>query len=98
MTNHTDILLDENYNLLAKNGDLVTGDMLIQQQALLLSTGEGEWKQSPVVGVSLNSFLLDESELEAFRRIRIQFKSDGVLITKLKKQSDGNLLIEAQHA
>lgn len=98
MNDFKDILLDDDYNLLARDGDLVAGDSLIQQQALLLATGEGEWKQSPVVGVGLELFLLDESELEAFRKIRQQFKSDGLLVTRLKKQTDGNLIIEAQHA
>jgi hypothetical protein len=98
MTNHNDILLDSDYDLLESEGDFVTGDALIQQQALLLATGEGEWKQSPVVGVGLDMFLLDESELEAMRKIRQQFKSDGLLISQLKKTTDGNLTIEAQHA
>lgn len=98
MTNNNDILLDENYNLLERDGDFVTGDSLIQRQALLLAAGEGEWKQSPVTGVGIEMFLLDESELEAFRKIRQQFKSDGLLVTKLKKTADGNLTIQAQHA
>jgi hypothetical protein len=98
MTNHNDILLDGNYDLLASGGDLVTGDVLYQQQALLLATGESEWKQSPVVGVGMDSYILDESELEVMRKTRQQYKSDGLLITTLKKTTNGNLTIQAQHA
>lgn len=98
MTNHNDILLDSDYDLLDSEGDFVTGDAIIQKQALLLATGEGEWKQAPVTGVGLDAYLLDESELDAMRKIRQQLKSDGLLITKLKKTADGNLTIEAQHA
>ncbi|MFZ4548392.1 MAG: hypothetical protein ACOYN4_13185 [Bacteroidales bacterium] len=98
MNTQNDILLTDAYDLLAQDGDLVTGDCLIQQQALLLAAGEGEWKQSPVVGVGLDAYLLDESEAAAFRKIRGQFKSDGLLISVLKKQTDGNLIIQSQHA
>ena len=98
MTNHNDILLDDNYDLLERNGDFVTGDVLVQQSALLLGTGEGEWKQSPVTGVGMDSFILDESELEANRKIRQQFKSDNLLIGNMKKTTDGNLQIQPQHA
>jgi hypothetical protein len=98
MTNHNDILLDENYDLLERDGDLVTGDVLYQQQALLLATIESEWKQSPVTGVGLDTYLLDESELEVKRKIRQQYKSDGLLVTSLNKTPDGKLTIGAQHA
>jgi len=98
MNTQNDILLSDSYDLLAQDGDLVAGNCLIQQQAMLLAAGEGEWKQSPVVGVGLDAYLLDESEAAAFRKIRGQFKSDGLLITILKKQTDGNLLIQSQHA
>lgn len=98
MNTQNDILLSDSYDLLAQDGDLVAGNCLIQQQAMLLAAGEGEWKQSPVAGVGLDAYLLDESEAAAFRKIRGQFKSDGLLITILKKQTDGNLLIQSQHA
>ena len=98
MNTTNDILLDADFDLMEKDGDLVSGDCLIQQQALLLGSGEGEWKQSPVVGVGLDAYLLDESELEAFKKIRGQFNSDGLLLTTLKKQTDGNLIIQSQHA
>lgn len=97
MKEHNDILLTSDFDLDVKDGDFATGDCLIQQQALLLATGEGEWKQSPVVGVALEAALLDESELELFRKIRQQFRSDGLSIIKLKKQ-ETNLIIQSQHA
>jgi hypothetical protein len=98
MMNNNDILLNGDYDLLYKDGDFVTGDALIQQQALLLSTGEGEWKQSPVTGVGMPGYLNDESEAELFRKVRLQFRNDNLSVTTLKKQTDGTLLIKAQHA
>ncbi|MEI6061944.1 MAG: hypothetical protein WCR72_14675 [Bacteroidota bacterium] len=98
MNIHNDILLDDNYDLLVRDGDLVTDDVLIQQQALLLATGESEWKQSPIVGVGMDYFILDESEREALRKIRQQFQSDGLQVLTLKKATGGNLTIQSQHA
>ena len=98
MNTHNDILLDDTYDLLAQDGDLLAGDCLLQQQAVLLASGEGEWKQSPVAGIGLDAYLLDENELGAFRKIRSQFTSDGLRLTTLKKQTDGNLIIQSQHA
>lgn len=98
MTNYNDILLGSDYDLLVKDGDFVTGDVLTQQQALLLATGEGEWKQSAVTGVGMQTYLNDESEAELFRKVRIQFRNDNLSVTRLRKQTDGTLIIQAQHA
>lgn len=97
MKEHNDILLTPDFDLAAKDGDFATGDVLTQQQALLLATGEGEWKQSQVTGVGLDAHLLDESALELFRKTRQQFKNDGLTVTRMQKE-ETNLIINSQHA
>lgn len=97
MNDHNDILLTSEFDLAVDNGDFAVGGCLYQQQALLLATGEGEWKQNPVTGVGLQTYLLDESETELFRKVRMQLRSDGLQVIKLKKQGD-QLKIQSQHA
>lgn len=97
MREHNDILLSPDFDLLDYDGDLVTGDCLIQQQAVLLTVGEGEIKQSPVTGVYAESFLNDEDEKDFFRKTRSQFRADSLLITGITK-NEGKILISASHA
>ena len=56
---------------------LVVGDILHQNQALILSLRKGELKENPSVGVGLADMLL-EHDLNAVRReIREQLEMDG---------------------
>ena len=96
MKEHNDILLTDSFDLMASAGDLVTGDCLIQQQALLLTIGEGEIKQSPTTGVGMYTFLNDEDEQALMRKIRSQFRLDSLTVTRLTKAS--KLEISASHA
>ncbi|MGI6341373.1 MAG: hypothetical protein ACOXZ9_10710 [Bacteroidales bacterium] len=83
MKERNDILLNDEYDLDVSNGDFICGDALNQRQALLLGTAEGEWKQSPIAGVGLWNYLLDEDYAEVLKKIREQFKADGFVVSSL---------------
>ncbi len=96
MKEHNDILLTDDFDLMHSGGDLVTGDCLVQQQALLLTAGEGEIKQSPTTGVGMYTFLNDEDEQALFAKIRSQFRLDGLTVTRLTKAA--KIEITSSHA
>ncbi len=92
MTVVTDILYDQlSGDIACKNGDFVIGDSTLQHQADLLEAAEGEYKQSPTVGVGLQGFLNDEDPSEMVRKIRIQFVGDGLNISQLKMTDPMNI-------
>jgi len=97
MTEVIDILFDtENGDLACKDGDFVLGDSTLQHQGDLLDAGEGEYKQSPTVGVALRDFLNDEDPTEMLRKIRMQFTRDGLNISELS--SGSQLKIRARYS
>lgn len=89
-------MLSDDFDLLAKDGDLVTGDCLVQQQAILLTVGEGEIKQYPTTGVGIGNYLNDENEAALFARIRNQFRLDSLNILRLHKAA--KIEIVSSHA
>lgn len=98
MSELTDILCDDNGDLVCSGGDLVLGASTLQHQADLLEASEGEYKQSPTTGVGLSSFLNDEDPREMIRKIRMQFDRDGIMISALSyNQVNGTFNIKAAH-
>lgn len=89
-----DIILD-NLDLSIANGDLVTGDALLQRQQLIVGTGKNDWKQNPDIGVDPERYLDDESDTALFSEIREQFRMDG-MTAKLVQARNGELYINAE--
>ena len=76
-----DILLDEDFDLVVKNGDLVVGESTLQHQALLLLSNKGDWRQSPTVGMGLNNYLLEDAPADVMRQaIRQELERDGMQV------------------
>lgn len=68
---------------------VVIGDILAQNQALILQTHKGEWKEDPSIGAGISDMLLDENLMLWKREIREQMELDGqtvkdVAITGMK--------------
>lgn len=81
-------------------GDLAIGDALYQNQALILLSSPGEWKQSPTVGVGIEQFLEDEDDMTAaglFREIREQLTADGMTVKTLKSIPGGKIGLDATY-
>ena len=78
-----DILLDNDGDLKIENGDFVIGFSDDQHKDILLITDKGSFKENPLIGVGLQSFLEAESNSDLIREIRTQFMADGMTIDKL---------------
>ena len=76
----TDILTEDASGdlMVSRKGDLVIGDATLLHQRDLVMASEGEYKQSPMVGVSVVNFLDDEEPDDLKRKIRSQFTKDGM--------------------
>lgn len=70
-------------------GGLVVGDVLAQNQAMILTLHPGELKDSPVVGVGITDMLLDHNPLLWRSRIREQLEMDGQTVETITIGHDG---------
>jgi len=86
MANEKDILLDAQGDLLFENGDLVIGESLEQEVAMLLQVNKGEFKEDFIVGCDFIKMLKGNvSELELKKVVKIQLARDGKNYDQLKK-------------
>jgi hypothetical protein len=80
-----DILLDDDFDLQIKNGDLVVGESTQQHTLLLLATAQGSWRKSPFVGANftqnINTNNLNNSGVIA--DTKKAFEIDGIKVRKL---------------
>lgn len=75
---------------------MVVGDILAQNQALILQLHKGELKEDPSVGVGISDMLLD-NDLQNWRReIREQMELDGQTVDKVIL-TENELRIEARY-
>ncbi len=89
-------LSPDNYDLTVTDGTLAIGPVTSQNQALILATHMGEWKESPTMGVGLADIAYDH-QLEAWRRrITEAFEADGMRIDRLALTTE-SLTIEADY-
>ena len=92
----TDFLCDaDTGDLLCEAGDLVIGDSTRQHQLDLLYANEGDYKEFPVTGVGIDSFLNDNDKTDMIRKIRQQFTLDTMKVVKITAGS--NLNIDANY-
>ncbi len=90
------IQLNDDYDLLIEDGALQVGDVPAQNQALILITNPGEWKQYPTLGVGLESWLNDDNPGSLKAEIKKQLKSDGMTVDSVSLDGS-NLTIEAEY-
>lgn len=63
---------------------LVTGDILRQNQALIMMLHKGELKERPAVGVGISDMLLDNDPIYWRTSIKEQMEMDGQRVTSVK--------------
>jgi len=89
---HTDILLDDNNDLLIENGDFVVGESAGQEAKLLLLYSPGTLRSDPMVGVGFQSYqnaATSPSVLKTLDRIiQEQFEMDQKTIDSIEYVSD----------
>lgn len=97
-----DILLDDDFDLLFEDGDLVIGESTRQHQQLLLLSAKGEIREFPTRGVGIYDWTLDDSPGDLNSEIKRQFELDGMTVQQVKARvtSAGlnSLEIEAVYA
>lgn len=79
-----DFLLDENWDLLIENGDLIIGNANQQHIALIVVTGPGHWKENPFLG--FNAALYEGSNTnptEMRTNLSEQLQSDNNVLNQL---------------
>ncbi|MDP2723211.1 MAG: hypothetical protein Q8O72_10670 [Bacteroidales bacterium] len=98
MAKTTDILLDADFDLQAKNGDFVLGDATLQNQQLILLSHKGELKQEPLLGVGLRNYLLDDATIhEMHQEIQKQFSLDGMTVNEISGNNWSTTKIDANY-
>ena len=75
---------------------LVVGDILRQNQALILVLHKGELKSDPSVGVGLSDMLLDHDLLTWKREIREQMELDGQTVRNVSIDND-KIVIDSEY-
>lgn len=78
------------------NGTLLLGDILRQNQAMILSLHQGELKENPAVGVGISDMLLDNDPIYWRMLIKEQLEMDGQTVDKVTVTKTG-IKIEAKY-
>ncbi|HIB37986.1 hypothetical protein [Mesonia sp.] len=82
-----DILLDDDEDLLFKNGDLLIDESELQEVALILQSHQGNWKENAIVGANLTKEIRGLSRnLKYERNIRVQMRLDGKSYEQIKNR------------
>ncbi len=92
-----DILLDDNLDLAAQDGDFAVGDATNQHQKLLLLGEKNDFKQFPGACVGAFNAIDDEDDsTDLCRDIRIKFAADGMTVNKVNYKN-GVINIDANY-
>lgn len=78
------------------SGGLVLGDILYQNQALILALHKGDLKSDVSVGVGIDRMLLDNERLTWTREIREQLELDGQKVDNVQI-TDKEIIIKAKY-
>lgn len=81
---------------IVKHRSLFVGDVLRQNQALVLSLHKGELKENPSVGVGISDMLLDNDPIYWRTLIKEQLEMDGQTVDKVTITMTG-IKIEAKY-
>jgi hypothetical protein len=76
-----DVLLDNDMDLAINAGDFVVGDSEEQHQQLILIASQGSFRESPLTGVNIASFIktgFTAAQIDGLKqKIRLQLQYDG---------------------
>lgn len=87
-----DLLLDDDWDLLISNGDLVIGESDQQHIALVVVTAPGHWKENPFLGFNAGMYLGSNSNPAEMKvNLQEQLKSDNAILEKLLVTDNGEI-------
>jgi len=92
----TGIQIGNDYDILVEGGSTAIGDVQPQNQALIIISNPGEWKQYPETGVGIEGLLLDDNPGGLVSEVKRQLKADGFTVD-LARIEDGQLLVDAAY-
>lgn len=98
MSNRTDILIDENFDLLEDPAthDFVEGESTRQQQDLLIICDKGSFKENPESCVGAQQYLEgDNNNNDFMREVNKQYLADGMTNIKAFINAAGKIQINA---
>lgn len=75
---------------------MIIGDVLHQNQAIILSMRKGDLKENPSIGVGLSDLLLDHNILSIRSEIRQQLELDGQTVNSVMV-SESSIAIDAKY-
>ena len=75
---------------------MIIGDVLHQNQAIILSMRKGDLKENPSIGVGLSDLLLDHNMLSIRSEIRQQLELDGQTVNSIMV-SKSSIAIDAKY-
>lgn len=85
----TDILLDENDDLLLINGQMVRGESSRQHADLLVRLEKGELRQTPNVGFGIERRLRSVANPRRFlRELKVELENDGFVQPEISANND----------
>lgn len=95
----TDIMLDNNLDLVIKDGDFVIDDSEQQHQELILIATRGSFRESPLTGVGIIKYIksgFTVAAVDALRqKIRLQLQYDGYTNVATQINSFTDIQIQA---
>ena len=102
---NTGIQINGNYDLAIQlrfdlNGKIVSGlvlgDVLYQNQAMLMLAHEGDYKENPLIGIGLPDIVNDNDFEYWTEKIAKQIEADGQKISRLELNEKG-LILDAKY-
>lgn len=75
---------------------MIIGDVLHQNQAIILSMRKGDLKENPSIGVGLSDLLLEHNLLSIRSEIRQQLELDGQTVNSIKI-TESSIVIDAKY-
>jgi hypothetical protein len=90
------IQLGSDYDLLVENGSTQIGNVEPQNQALIVLSNPGEWKQHPELGVGIESWILDDNPGNLRSEVKRHLRSDDFVVDRVSLEN-GELAISANY-
>jgi hypothetical protein len=86
MNYETDILLDENDDLVIVDGDFVIDESVLQEVGIILRLNSGDLKSDPVLAPNLIQMVNSKENSQEFEdRVRIHLKRDNKNYNEIKE-------------
>lgn len=92
-----DIQVDDDFDLLIKDGDFVVAPSDKHNQTLIIISSKGAFRFAPMIGVNIYSYLNSTGQIDAIKRdIQEQLTLDGYRVDSIEFTQDNQIKINAK--